>query len=226
MNRLIVTAFIGVIVPALLSFPAPAAAFSFSENEKREAEAERRIADERAREIERLLSVPCDQELQRRKIALIIGERVESRGLVYEPHKYGPLFQEISRRLKDLGLRTHTQEEIRSQIAAEEVKAFLNNDVDSAATAAQRLGARYFLRGMIRSKVRLNPVVKVEEVFVTMAFTLVDASGRTLSNVTAGGDSYSGPDPMETALRIVRQEADLIAAGLYHDFCRHASSKH
>lgn len=226
MNRSIVIALMGVIVPALLSFPAPGAAFSFSENENREAEAERRIADERAREIDRLLSVPCDEELRRRKIALIIGEQVESRGLVYEPHKYGPLFQEISRRLRDLGLRTYTPEEIRSQIAAEEVKAFLNNDVDSAATAAQRLGARYFLRGMIRSKVRLNPVVKVEEVFVTMAFTLVDASGRTLSNVTAGGDSYSGPDPMETALRIVRQEADLIVARLYHDFCQNASFKH
>jgi hypothetical protein len=71
----------------------------------------------------------------------------------------------------------------------------------------------------------MNPVVRTEEVFVTMAFTLVDASGRTLSHVTAGGDAYSGPDPMETALRIVRNEADLAVARLYHDFCRNGSKR-
>ena len=208
-----------LLLTACLLAPAGSRGFSFRESEDREAEERRRSAEQRAAEIERLLAVPCDEKLKQRKIALIIGEQVETQGIVYEPGKYGPLFQEISRRLRDLGLRTYTREQIQAQIAAAEVKAFLNNDVDAAATAAQRLGAGYFLRGMIRSKVRMNPVVRTEEVFVTMAFTLVDASGRTLSNVTAGGDSYSGPDPMETALRIVRSEADLAVARLYHDFC-------
>ncbi len=198
-------------------------AFSFRESEERDAAAERWSAEERAAEVNRLLSVSCDEGLKKQKIALIIGELAEEQGVLYEPGKYGALFQEISRRLKDLGLRTYTQEEIQAQIAAEEVKAFLNNDVDSASSAARRLGARYFLRGMIRSKVSLNPVARVEEVFVNMAFTLVDASGRTISHVTAGGDSYSGPDTMETALRIVSREADLAVARLYHDYCRQAS---
>ena len=213
------TVLVVVLLVASLSAPTWSRAFSFREDEEREAAERRRVEEERSAEIARLLSVPCDEQLKQRKIALIIGEQVETQGIVYEPGKYGPLFQEISRRLRDLGLRTYTREQIQAQIAAAEVKAFLNNDVDAAATAAQRLGAGYFLRGMIRSKVRMNPVVRTEEVFVTMAFTLVDASGRTLSNVTAGGDAYSGPDPMETALRIVRNEADLAVARLYHDFC-------
>ena len=214
-----------LLIASCLLIPTWGLAFSFKESEDREAEERRRAAEERSAEIERLLAVPCDERLKNKKIALIIGERVETQGIVYEPGKYGPLFQEISRRLRDLGLRTYTWEQIQAQIAAEEVKAFLNNDVDAAATAARRLGAGYFLRGMIRSKVRMNPVVRTEEVFVTMAFTLVDASGRTLSSVTAGGDSYSGPDPMETALRIVRSEADLAVARLYHDFCLNAPKR-
>jgi len=198
-------------------------AFSFSEKEERETQACQRAAEERKQEIRHLLSVPCDEKLKKRKIALIIGEQVEERGIIYEPGKYGPLFQEISQRLKALGLRTYTQEEIRAQIAREEVNAFLNNDVNAAASAAQRLGARTFLKGMIRSKIRLNPVVRIEEVFVTMAFTLVDASGRVLSNVTAGGDSFSGADSMAVALDIVRSEADLVAARLYSDYCKNGA---
>ncbi len=215
--------FLVVAIAAFLFVPSMSGSFSFRESEERDAAAERWSAEERAAEVNRLLSVPCDGRLKKQKIALIIGELVEEQGILYEPGKYGPLFQEISRRLNDLGLRTYTREEIQARIAAEEVKAFLNNDVDAASTAAQRLGASYFLRGMIRSKVRVNPVVRVEEVFVTMAFTLVDASGRTVSHVTAGGDSYSGPDTMETALRIVSREADLAVARLYHDYCGQAS---
>ncbi len=215
--------FVFMAVAAFLCVPALSDAFSFRESEERDAAAERWSAEERAAEVNRLLSVSCDERLKRQKIALIIGELVEEQGILYEPGKYGPLFQEISRRLKDLGLRTYTREEIQAQIAAEEVKAFLNNDVDAASSAAQRLGARYFIRGMIRSKVRVNPVARVEEVFVSIALTLVDSSGRTISHVTAGGDSYSGPDTMETALRIVNREADLAVARLYHDYCGQAS---
>jgi hypothetical protein len=203
--------------------PVRVAAFSFSESEEQEKRDMQINAEERAREVQRLRSVPCDEKLKKKKIALIIGQHVEERGIVYEPNKYGPLFQEINRRLRDLGLRTYTQEEIRAQIAAEEVRAFLNNDVEAAESAARRLSAGYILRGMIRSKVRLNPVVRIDEVFVTMAFTLVDSSGRTLSNVTAGGDSFSGADPMAVALDIVKSEADLAVAKIYSDFCRHGS---
>lgn len=210
-------------ITAFLFAPPFCGAFSFRESEEREAAAERRAEEERVAEVNRLISISCDENLKRHKIALMIGELVEKHGLMYEPGKYGPLFQEISRRLNSLGLRTYTSEEIQAQIAAEEVRAFLNNDVNAATTAAQRLGARYFLRGMINSKVRVNPVIMVEEVFVTMSFTLVDASGRTISHVTAGGDAYSGPDTMETALRIVGREADLAVARLYYDYCRHQS---
>ena len=214
------------VLPALLVMlfaPAQIEAFSFNETEEREREAAEQAVEERTRAIEQLLSVPCAERLKKRKMALIIGEQVEKHGLMYEPHKYGAVFQEINCRLRALGLNTYTQEQIRAQIANEEVRAFLNNEVDAAETAARRLSARYILRGMIRSKVRLNPVVGIDEVFVTMAFTLVDASGRVISNVTAGGDAYSGSDPMAVALEIVQREADLAVAEIYHDFCLHGA---
>jgi hypothetical protein len=207
----------------MMGLPANTQAFSFNESEDRERHELELKAEEKEREVRRLLAVPCDEKLKRKKIALIIGQRVEEQGIVYEPQKYGPLFQEVNRRLRDLGLRTYTQEEIRSQIAQEEVRAFLNNDVEAAETAARRLSAGYILKGMIRSKVRMNPVVKIDEVFVTMAFTLVNASGKTISNVTAGGDSFSGADPMAVALDIVKSEADLAVAKIYSDFCRYGS---
>jgi len=210
------------VLPALLAMlfaPAQIGAFSFTETEERERWASEQAVEERNRAIEQLLSVPCDERLKKRKMALIIGQEVEEHGVVYEPQKYGAVFQEINRRLRQLELTTYTQEEIRAQIANEEVRAFLNNEVEAAETAARRLSARYILRGMIRSKVRLNPVVGIDEVFVNMAFTLVDASGRVISNVTAGGDSYSGADPMAVALDIVQREADLAVAQIYHDFC-------
>lgn len=202
---------------------ATAQAFSFSESEDQERREMEMKAEDRAREVQRLLAVPCDAKLKRKKVALIIGQQVEDQGIVYKPQKYGPIFQEINRRLRDLGLNTYTQEEIRAQIAQEEVRAFLNNDVEAAETAARRLSAGYMLRGMIHSKIRMNPVVRIEEVFVTMAFTLVSASGKTISNVTAGGDSFSGADTMAVALDIVKEEADLAVAKIYSDFCRHGS---
>jgi len=217
--------FLSILMGLSLLGPSRCTAFSFSESEEGEARAREQEAGEREQEVRRLLTVPCDERLKNRKIALIIGEQVEEGGILYEPGKYGPLFLEISRRLKDLGLRTYTQEEIQAQIAREEVRAFLNNDVDAAATAAQRLGAGTFLRGMIRSKVRVNPVVRIEEVFVTMAFTLVDSSGRVLSHVTAGGESFSGADSMAVALKIVQSEADLAVARLYNDYCLNAGAR-
>ena len=214
-----------IVAAALGAVHAPTSlqAFSFQESEDRERREEAFKAEERAAEIQRLLAVECDRKRKNSKIALLIGERVEEGGLLYEPQKYGPIFQEISGRLRALGLKTYTQEEIRSQIAAEEVRAFLNNDVEAAESAARRLSAPYLLRGMIKSRIRLNPVIKIDEVFVTMAFTLVTASGKTVSSVTAGGDSYSGADPMAVALDIVRREADLAVARIYSDFCRYGS---
>lgn len=211
------------LLAMLLAAPAQIEAFSFRETEEREQQAAERAVEERARRVEQLLSVPCDERLKKRKMALIIGQHVEEHGLVYQPDKYGAVYQEINGRLRELGLNTYSQEQIRAQIANEEVRAFLNNEVDAAETAARRLSARYILRGMIRSKVRQNPVVGIDEVFVTMAFTLVDASGRVISNVTAGGDAYSGADPMAVALDIVQREADLAVAEIYHDFCLHGA---
>ncbi|MCF8063195.1 MAG: hypothetical protein K9M82_11810, partial [Deltaproteobacteria bacterium] len=62
-----------VLLAACLLVPTWGGAFSFRESEEREAGERRRAADERAAEIDRLLAVPCDEKLRKRKIALIIG---------------------------------------------------------------------------------------------------------------------------------------------------------
>ena len=116
-------------------------------------------------------------------------------------------------------MNTYTQEEITQQIAQAEIEAAMQNDPDAAITAASRLGASFILRGLISSRSQRNPIINVHEVFVDMGFTLVTAEGRSVSDASASGDSYSGRDTLTAALRLVRQDADRVVAELYHDYC-------
>jgi hypothetical protein len=132
---------------------------------------------------------------------------------------YGLLFNQINQRLRNVGLKTYSQSEIASQVAQAEMEAFLNNDMDAAAGAASRLSASFILKGVIATRTEINPVLNINEVFLTMAFTLVDASGRIVSDVTARGDAYSGQDTLAVALELVKEQADTVVARLYSDYC-------
>ena len=68
-------------------------------------------------------------------------------------------------------------------------------------------------------------MLKINEVAVHMGFTLVSAGGKTLSNVTAKADSYSGTDTLGMALELVNEQADEAVARLYNDYCRTAGAK-
>ena len=46
------------------------------------------------------------------------------------------------------------------------------------------------------------------------------ANGRVLSDVSRRSDSYSGSDTLDTALALVREQADPLVAQLYNDYCR------
>lgn len=190
-------------------------AFKFSEEEEKAKAGD----GARAERIGELVSVPCKQRLKGRKIMVVIGERT-SNGYNTAQSRYGPHFQAINHRLRALGLKTYTQDEIKRQIAQAELEAHMRNDPDAAISASKKLGASFVLRGLITTQTGINPVLRINEVAVHMGFTLVDASGRTISNVAARDDSYAGTDTLGMALTLVNEQADEVVARLYNDYCR------
>ncbi len=197
-----------------------AQAFKFSEEEEKS-----RTEDQaRGQRIGQLVSTPCKQQLKNQKIMLVIAERT-SNGYNTTQSRYGPHFQAINHRLRALGLKTFTQEEIRAQIAQAELEAHFRNDPDAAINASKKLGANFILRGLITTQTGINPVLKINEVTVHMGFTLVSSGGKTISSVAAKADSYSGTDTLGMALTLVNEEADEVVARLYNDYCRVAGKK-
>lgn len=205
-----------VLLPAGL---ASAQGFRFSQPDTTAA------AEEAARQ-ERIagqLSTPCRAEIKGKKIAVIIGE-VQSNGFIAaQQQNYGPHFQAINARLRALGLTTYTPEEIRKQIAQAEIDAYFRNDPDAALSAARRLGASFVLRGLISAQAVMNPIMRVNQVSVNMAFTLTGANGRIISDTQANSSSYAGADVSSMALTLVNEQADEVVARLYGDYCRHAA---
>jgi len=205
---------------ALLLACGGAQAFKFSEEEEKAKQEDQA----RGQRIGQLVSAPCKKQLKNQKIMLVIAERT-SNGFNTTQSRYGPHFQAINHRLRALGLKTYTQEEIRAQIAQAEIEAHFRNDPDAAINASKKLGANFILRGLITTQTGINPVLKINEVTVHMGFTLVSAGGRTISNVTAKADSYSGTDTLGMALTLVNEQADEAVAQLYNDYCRSAGAK-
>ena len=210
------------LLAALILLPAGLASaqgFKFSQPDTTAA------AEEAARQ-ERIagqLSTPCRAEIKGKKIAVIIGE-VQSNGFIAaQQQNYGPHFQAINARLRALGLTTYTPEEIRKQIAQAEIDAYFRNDPDAALSAARRLGASFVLRGLISAQAVMNPIMRVNQVSVNMAFTLTGANGRVISDTQANSSSYAGADVSSMALTLVNEQADEVVARLYGDYCRHAA---
>jgi len=192
--------------------------FSFSQPDN-SAQREQQAREQRVAE---LLSTPCRAGLKDRKIMVVIGE-MQSNGFVSaQQQNYGPHFQALNQRLRALGLKTWTPEEIRRQVAQAEIDAYFRNDPDAALAASKRLGADFVLRGLIASQATPNPVMAVNQVTVTMGFTLSEASGKVISNTDARGASYAGADVAGMALTLVSEAADEVVARLYADYCQNA----
>ena len=192
--------------------------FSFSRPDDT-AQREQQAREQRVAE---LLSTPCRAALKDRKIMVVIGEMQSNGYVAAEQQNYGPHFQAINQRLRSLGLKTWTPEEIRRQVAQAEIDAYFRNDPDAALRASKRLGANFVLRGLISAQAAPNPVMAVNQVTVTMGFTLSEASGKVISNAEARGASYAGSDVAGMALALVNEEADLVVARLYADYCTNA----
>jgi len=203
-----------LVLAALLA--QPALAFKFSDDEQQTA------ADEAARRdwIAQLVSVPCRERIKGQKIMTVIAEQTGNGFFNVTQSRYGPHFHAINQRLRALGLKTYTQEEIRAQIAQAELEAYFRNDPDAALAASRKLGANYILRGVISTQSSINPVLRIPEVSVSMGFTLTGANGRVISDAGARAESYSGSDTLGMALTLVNEQADELVAQLYNDFCR------
>jgi hypothetical protein len=138
---------------------------------------------------------------------------------------YSPHIDAINGRLRSLGLRTYTPEEIRRQIAQAEIDAYFKNDPDAAINASRRLAAQYLLRGLIATQSTRNPIVNVNQVSVSMNFTLTASNGRMISHADARNESYAGRDTRGMALTLINERADEVVAQLYSDYCQRAGAR-
>lgn len=218
--RLTMPRLICVFVTAVLCLgtsPAMTQGFRFSDDtaqrEREDAEAERRA------QTEDLLATPCMAKVKNQKIMVVMGEH-RNGTMVANQSTYTSHTEAINRRLRNLGLRTYTPEEIRKQVAQAEIDAFFRNDPDAAISAARRMAAQYILRGVIDTQISRNPLVNVNQVAVRLDFTLTGSNGRTISEASATNASYSGRDVLGMALTLVNERADEVVAKLYSDYCR------
>lgn len=108
------------------------------------------------------------------------------------------------------------------EIAQAEIGAHFRNDPDAAIDASKKLGGDFILRGLITTQTGGNPLLKINEVAIHMGFALISPSGRSISNVTARADSYSGTDTLGMAPTLTDEQADEVVAKLYNDYCRTA----
>jgi len=192
--------------------------FKFSQQD----DADRQEQEARQNRIAAQLSTPCRASIKDKKIVVLIGER-QNGYVVAEQRNYGPVFDAINNRLRSVGLRTYTPEEIRQQIKQAEIDAYLRNDQDAMMSAAQRLGASFALKGVISSLATRNPMMAVNQVHVNMHFTLT-GGGRIISEADAHSESYAGADVARMALTLVNEQADDVVATLYSDYCRIAGA--
>lgn len=207
-----------ILALALLAIAAPLPAqpgFSFSQQEERERESERMQSEARAARIAEQLSTPCRADLKNRKILLVVGERTPD-GIIYaQQESYGPHYDVVSRRLRALGLATYVPTQA-------EIDTYFRNDPGAALSAAKRLGASFVLSGLITSEAMPNLVMRVNQVSVSMGFTLTGTNGRLISTAGASASSYAGADVNRMALTLVNEQVDEVVATLYADYCSQA----
>ncbi len=203
-----------LILVLVLALPASAWSFSFTEEKQKDSAASQRKASVAAAQ----LSEPCRAKIKGQKIALVIAERHQGITSVNASNQ-GDLFHLLNSQLQAVGLSTITQQEINARVARAEAEAILNNDPDAAIAASKKLGASFFLKGLISARSGANKMVRANEVTVDINLTLSDGSGRVISQVRASGQSWAGSDVIGAAMSVLEDEAGSLVAKLYSDFC-------
>ncbi|MEO7206415.1 MAG: hypothetical protein ABI356_12340 [Steroidobacteraceae bacterium] len=172
-----------------------------------------------------VVSDACRSRLKSRRILFLMGEQQGDHWLTAQD-RFQPLLQIIDNRLRDLGFMIYSPQQIKASIAQAEIDAYFRNDPDAALAASKKLGANIVLRGTISSRAGVNAVVQVNEVAVNIDMTLSGLDGRTVSQVGAHTDSYSGSDTLRTAVTLVNEQAERLVAQLASDYCSQSSIKH
>jgi hypothetical protein len=194
--------------------------FKFSNEDQSEKAREA----ERQAQVQSLLATPCRDKIKNQKIMVLIGE--DRNGIIYAGQaSYSPHIDAINGRLRSLGLRTYSPEEIRRQVAQAEIDAYFKNDPDAAISASKRLAAQYILRGLIATQSGRNAIINVNQVSINMNFTLTGANGRMISQADAKNESYAGRDTRGMALTLINERADEVVAQLYSDYCQRAGAR-
>ena len=176
------------------------------------------------RQVQALLASPCKAKIKNQKIMVLIGE--SKNGAVQAGQSaFSPQFDAINSRLQGLGLKTYTQAQIRAQVAQAEIDAYFKNDPDAAISASKRLAAQYILKGLISSQASRNLSVNVNQVNISMQFTLTGSNGKMISQISASNASYAGTDTSGMALTLINEKADEVVANLYSDYCQKAGVK-
>jgi len=189
--------------------------FKFSNEDQSDKAAEA----ERQAKVQSQLAVPCRDKIKNQKIMVLLGE--ERNGVITASQTaYGTHIDAINQRLRSLGLKTYSPEEIRRQVAQAEIDAYFRNDPDAAISASKRLAAQYILRGLISTQSGRNAIVNVNQVAVNMNFTLTGSNGRMISQASAKNESYAGRDTNGMALTLINERADEVVAQLYSDYCQ------
>ncbi|WP_374448744.1 hypothetical protein [Stella sp.] len=166
-----------------------------------------------------LIDPACRRRLAGRKIAIVFTEIREDGGRLIQQKRYAGVFPLVADALRRAGMTVYTQEEINRQVAQEEMRRFLNNEADAALTAFQRLGAAYVLRATIESRAIMNPMIRVKQVSVNVAFALSASSGGILGQADMSSASFTGADPLPVVRDIVREQIDGTVADLYASVC-------
>ena len=160
----------------------------------------------------------CKERLQKEKVMVLVAERGNN-GFNADQGRYGMHFQGIDRRLQKYGMRTMGQDEIKKQVAQAEIDAHFRNDPDAALQASQKHGASLTLRGVISSRRGVNPMLRINEVYINMGFTLVGPDGRYIAEASASSDSYAGGDTVGMAATLINEQADGIVRRLLNGYC-------
>lgn len=209
--RLRSTLCLGAAVCAITPFAARA--FSFADEEAKQR-AERAPRNEAGAGI----SASCRERIKKERVVVLVAER-GNQGVNADQGRYGAHFSAIDQRLRKLGLRTYSQDEIKKQVAQAEIDAHFRNDPDAALAASKKLGASMTLRGLIVSRRSVNPVLNINEVAVSMQFQLVGADGRDIAQTSASAESYAGSDTLGMALTLVNEQAGSVVNRLMSTYC-------
>lgn len=194
--------------------------FSFGAYEQQSKEAAQTQERVEQHEIAMLLATPCSRRLKNQTTAFVLIQKHSQHFFMVNSVQDDPVYAFINGKLNRLGLKTLSPQQIEDAIADAEAQAFLSNDMDAAASAAKRLKAKFVIKGQVITSQRRNPVVGIDEISVTLVFTLSDAQGRVISNARAQETVFSDCNISAILLTLVEKHGEKIVARLYRDYCQ------